>query len=291
MAIAVLLVFSSVIMMTLTETVPNCQNYTTYDTIQDLIDGVDICTYATDKFTPDCVAASCLEQLNNQSLCPFDADGQLDINNVNAIVRAVNNCFKQPSICGVPIDPIPYPPTILNVSQLLQGTTLDGVCKTINSDENFVRNVSNTVISVLDTQDPQSPLTLSINVSNLDYGHFFECNLSSDELTKLLNHSIAFKLTNLTFDVNFQITTYTVANISSSNIEPNVAAAVTLAATKISDFNFGTMNPLLDIASNVFASLLSSYSQSSPLPKDFGKFIAAIIDNAFIWAKRQCRNN
>ncbi|GAB6022371.1 hypothetical protein CHUAL_006489 [Chamberlinius hualienensis] len=118
---------------------PNCKNDTYYN-IPEAIDGVNYCTYSTDNFKPSCVAESC-PNLKNQSLCPLESDGSINLTNVVKIFQIVTDCLNSSTICGVAINPIVFPPFDVNTDDILQGTTLTGSCGPTGND-NFIYNVS-----------------------------------------------------------------------------------------------------------------------------------------------------
>ncbi|GAB6022372.1 hypothetical protein CHUAL_006490 [Chamberlinius hualienensis] len=141
-----------------------------------------------------------------------------------------------------------------------------------------------------ENQKPTEPLLYSISVDNLNYVGKFGCHIGSDLLSQLFKQPVAFQFSNLSFILSFKINIYTAENITSSKNQSDVNVAVAQAKTILSAFDFGLLNSILSVASDVFSGLLQSYLQTSSLPRSFGKFIAAIVSNAFEFAKKQCNN-
>ncbi|GAB6022376.1 hypothetical protein CHUAL_006494 [Chamberlinius hualienensis] len=285
MSTFVILGLAALILTANSSNVPTCYNDTYYDA-ESTITAANYCTYPTRKINAQCVAAGCPD-LTKESLCPVKDDGDINVSNVEKTIAIVNGCLQQPTVCHVPLNPIPIPYFTMEVSQLLQGTTLTGFCQTFG--HLLIKNVSNTIVGIdKSTQQPDNQLRISVSVNNLSYEGNFKCKLKSEALSKLLNESIEFNFSNVSFGISLQIQTYSIQNLTNVQIKPNVEVAVASVTSTEDDFNVGFFSPILNRATKAFLTFLQTYIRTSGVPEAFGEFVSAIVDSAFNITKQQC---
>ncbi|GAB6022389.1 hypothetical protein CHUAL_006507 [Chamberlinius hualienensis] len=286
MTIAIVLVFSSAIIMTATAANDiNCTNGN-YDTFDKAIDAIAYCVFPSDRFNPECVSASC-PKLNDTSLCPY-TDNQVHLKNVEKTLQLITDCLGNENNCQTPFNPIPCPKFTTNIPELLPNTTLTGYCKTVG-ENNYVYNMADIVVRLIDdNQLKSSSIPISINVNNLAFYIDLECYVDSYIINNLVGTKVIFQLPGISVNASFNITSTILENVN----EPLSSRKITINSVEVetnnSSVDLGPLNSVIGNVTELFASTTKEYFKKSTIPEAFGEFVSEFVDNSFEVTKTHC---
>ncbi|GAB6022397.1 hypothetical protein CHUAL_006515 [Chamberlinius hualienensis] len=248
-----------------------CKSALVVDGYKSLIDKVQTCAFPTDKFNFICILAG-IPHLNRQLVCPLVKNGNFTRKGLESILEIVSNSLKLPSLCGLPLNPIPLSPNItFTISDLIEDNSTSGICNIPASPTAVIENLNLTVLTLSNDK-------ILIKITNLTYAGMMTCNFYKKNSNYSMNNAIYHN------DLSF-LTELSLDNTQTNSDGNYGNVTFTEKFTPPSD---SIMNPEFEETLATFQRLFYKLTAESTIPIYVGNFVSALINAVVQEAKLHC---